>query len=450
VTELNFDVDDEIDSNAEALLSPLAQRSALAELFWQRRFCWLCEISGGELSPPVASWTQGIQFFGVGESDSVTTWTVDLSVEGLRAALAACGLAAKVPAFCPWEDRPFVNPVSPALGQAWRERLEALVVRMTGGIPRGSIHGSIELFVEERGARTDNARARRWGRSGGLISASVEGVNSARSLMTQQLDPHEVGLDQMAEDLIRDWTERPSERASLPARMPVVLAPVTSAGFLHEVVGHALEADHVLSGLSPFSELSFGDEVGSEQITVIDSPDAAHGCGWLDVDDQGATADEVVLVDRGCLAGLMHDRVSAAMAGVAHTGNGRRRDYRDSACPRMRNIVIAPGPHEPTSLMSGISDGLYIERLGAGQADLAADRFVFAVAAARRIRNGVPREAVGPLMVSGGITATLAEIEGVANDLVVSGEPHLCEKGSTVVTGLAGPTLRLGQLEVLG
>lgn len=141
-------------------------------------------------------------------------------------------------------------------------------------------------------------------------------------------------------------------------------------------------------------------------------------------------------------------RVTALMAGTTPTGNGRREDFRIEPASRMRNIVVSAGPHSPDALLSGIRRGLYVERLAGGRADLAPGYFTLAIESGRRIEQGTLREPVRDVLIRGDVLQTLSDIQGVGNDCHVSPEPMFCGKHGVVITGIAGPTVRLGQVEV--
>ena len=115
----------------------------------------------------------------------------------------------------------------------------------------------------------------------------------------------------------------------------------------------------------------------------------------------------------------------------------------------MRNTVVSIGPHSPDSLISGIRRGLYAERLGGGRADLTPGRFTLLVESGRRIEQGKLREPLRDILIRGNILQTLSNVEGVGNDWMVSPEPMFCGKQGVVITGVAGPSVKLGNIEVL-
>src|SRR5262249_36831342 len=161
------------------------------------------------------------------------------------------------------------------------------------------------------------------------------------------------------------------------------------------------------------------------------------GPGAIDTDDEGTPARAVTLLDRGRLAGLLHDRHTAHAMRTAPTGNGRRQDFRFRAEPRMRNLVVGPGEHDPRAIFSGIARGLWLERIGFARVDAARGVFVLGVDRGRRIVRGRIGAPVRGLWISGRVVDALASTEAVAHDFAVGEEPIYCVKRGLVYSGVA-------------
>jgi TldD protein len=144
-----------------------------------------------------------------------------------------------------------------------------------------------------------------------------------------------------AERAERLLTARPAPAG----RCPVVLAAEAGGTMIHEAVGHALEADLVQKGLSPYGAL-LGQQVANVCVSVADDATLTGWRGSFACDDEGTPAQRTLLVERGILKGFLHDRLTARKAGAAPTGNGRRQSHpahdqhHDSARGRRR-----PGHH---------------------------------------------------------------------------------------------------------
>src|SRR5262249_32904259 len=159
----------------------------------------------------------------------------------------------------------------------------------------------------------------------------------------------------------------------------------------------ALEADQVLTGASA---LAIGRRVAIEELTVRDVGDGR--------DDEGSPTCAVALIDRGVVGGMLLDRLSAAIAGGASTGNGRRSDFRAAARPRMRRIEVAAGTHDPAALHEGTA--LRVERFRQGRIETHGGRFTIEVEVAREIRRGRLGRYRRDLRITGDVVATLGAI----------------------------------------
>ena len=78
-------------------------------------------------------------------------------------------------------------------------------------------------------------------------------------------------------------------------------------------------------------------------VTLIDDPGVPGGRGSIAVDDEGVVPGPHLLIERGILRGSLHDRLSAAAAGLPPGGSGRRQSFRDAPLPRMTNTWMAAG-----------------------------------------------------------------------------------------------------------
>jgi predicted Zn-dependent protease len=396
----------------------MAGRFAVADVFFEatRRL-----RLGGE-GPPEVRVARGVQLRGVAQRSARLAWTHDLSAAGLGRALAAVG--ARAGAAPRW---PAVRDEAPLDAAPLVALLRA--VRRRAGVPV-----SLSILERRRAVFRAPGEGVAWRERTWLLEAASGGVSFGRGL------PVDVA------GLAAAIAAADAPAAGPCGRLTVVFAPGASGVAMHELVGHALEADHALSGDSAFAGRAMGDEVAPGELTVVDDPDPARGAGGLHVDDEGCAAGPVVLVDGGRLAGLLHDRVTAAVMGGRARGNGRRASVRHEPAPRMRNVTVAAGPHDPGALLSGIRDGLYVERASGWSRG---GRFALDVHAGRRIRAGALAEPVGGVSVQGAVLEALAALEGVGRDVAPCLEPVRCGKRGDVLTGAWGPTLRFAPLEVV-
>ena len=233
-------------------------------------------------------------------------------------------------------------------------------------------------------------------------------------------------------------------------QMPVVLAPGDSGIFLHEAVGHGLEADFNRRGTSNYTG-RVGDLVASDLCTVVDDPSLLQGRGSLNVDDEGVESQRSTLIEGGVLRGYLHDQLSARHFGTASSGNGRRESYRNPPLPRMTNTVLLAGPHSPEEIISSVDRGVYARAFGGGQVDISNGDFVFSLTEAYLIEKGRISTPLRGVNLIGNGPETLSLVSMLGHDLHVSDGIWTCGKdGQSVPVGVGCPTTKISRITVGG
>ncbi|SME97797.1 TldD/PmbA family protein [Pseudobacteriovorax antillogorgiicola] len=126
---------------------------------------------------------------------------------------------------------------------------------------------------------------------------------------------------------------------------PVLLAPKPAGLFIHEVVGHRLEGNRLLS---ENEGRTFKDRVGQkimhEGLTIYDDPAlrAFSGntlVGHYPFDDEGVAPQKSLLVEKGVLKGFLTTR--SPIKKTRHRSNGHARNhFHERPISRMGNLVI--------------------------------------------------------------------------------------------------------------
>ncbi len=220
-----------------------------------------------------------------------------------------------------------------------------------------------------------------------------------------------------------DVAKRAVERAQLRfdarqpplGEMPVVLAAGTSGIVLHEALGHALEADFSLPGTGPYAG-QLGEQIAAPIVTLVDDATMPHERGALNIDDEGTDGQRTVLIERGILRSFLHDRSSAAAAGVAPTGSGRRESFQHAPLPRMSCTQIVNGNDSIDDLLLAAGRGVLAETYSAGQADPASGDFTFRINTGWFIQDGKRSFPVRDLALSGNGPELLRNVQQLAND----------------------------------
>lgn len=231
-------------------------------------------------------------------------------------------------------------------------------------------------------------------------------------------------------------------------RMPVVISREAGGTMIHEAIGHGLEADAALEGLSVYSG-RLGYPIASNLISVYDNATLPNHRGSFTFDDEGTPAQKTTLMEKGVLKSFLYDRLRAQKSGVCSTGNGRRQSYRFQPICRMTNTYIAPGSNDPEEILRDTWRGLYVVRMGGGQVNTVNGDFVFEVSEGYLIERGKVGEALRGATLTGNGPRILLEIDRVGNDLGFS--IGTCGKGGQAVPVSDGqPTLRIPDIVVGG
>lgn len=229
----------------------------------------------------------------------------------------------------------------------------------------------------------------------------------------------------------------------------VVLSNSAGGTFIHEAIGHSLEADHVQEGSSPAYKDMIGKTVAPETITVIDDPTLPFYRGSFRYDDEGVEARPTPVVKNGVLTDYLYDRVTAMKEGKSSNGHGRRESFHSRPIPRMSNLYIAPGPDDPARIIKDLKAGILVTRMGGGQVNTATGEFVFEVDEGFWVEDGVIRHMVRDANLLGVGPEVLRSIDRVGWD--IGWGIGTCGKdGQGVPVGDGQPTLRLPRILIGG
>ena len=238
--------------------------------------------------------------------------------------------------------------------------------------------------------------------------------------------------------------------ADAPAgEMPIVLSPGHSGVLIHEAVGHLLEADFNRKKTSIFWN-KMGQRVGTEQVTIYDDPTLPASRGSYNMDDEGTPPRKTLLVDKGVVAGLLQDKLSARLMKRPLTGHGRRQDYSHWPIPRMANTFIARGEYDPAEILASVKKGFYVDSLQGGQVE-DSGKFTFSVSLGHLIEDGRLTAPVRQATLIGTNIDILKRLVMVGSDLAFGLQTGTCSKeGQDVPVNDGCPTLKIARMTVGG
>lgn len=228
-------------------------------------------------------------------------------------------------------------------------------------------------------------------------------------------------------------------------RTPVVFGPSAAAGFLHELVGHALEGDNFAMGSPYIVALRQGEGLPT-RLTLCDNPAIVDGYGSYDIDDEGATAQATTLLANGAIGAPLTSVRVAHRNAFALTGNGRRGGYRNLTIPRASNTVVLPGIEDPALMLDSPVGSLHIGCLGAGMINLVTGEFSFAALNCSYLTPDGYRVPVRDVSLFGDALQTLRCLEAVGTDF--GGDNVTCGKqGQMIGIGIFSPSMRYSALD---
>ncbi|HEY5923537.1 MAG TPA: metallopeptidase TldD-related protein [Kofleriaceae bacterium] len=232
--------------------------------------------------------------------------------------------------------------------------------------------------------------------------------------------------------------------------MTVVLGPGDSGILLHEAVGHGLEADFNRKQTSNYTG-QIGKQVASTLCTVVDDGTIVGSRGAINVDDEGFTGRNNVLIENGVLVGYMHDRLSAKHYGIEPTGNGRRESFRSMPLPRMTNTSLLAGPHGHDEIVKSVKRGVYAKRFSGGQVNISNGDFVFSLSESYLIEDGKLTAPLKGVNLIGNGPDVLRRVDMLGSDYQLSDGIWTCGKdGQSVPVNVGTPTVRIASITVGG
>jgi TldD protein len=376
------------------------------------------------------------------------------------AAAAASGAKAQVlAAAAQTASYPFHLSVDPGTVEIGRKvalvkRVESMARRMERRIRQAKV--VLRDSTQRVAIRTTDGTAVDDGRTQIVLNLLLVGEENGEMQTSYEAVGGFYGFEYFTEELVEGFVEKTVKRLSgLLGAMEapsgpkaVVLAAEAGGTMIHEAVGHGLEADLAMEGLSCYQGM-MGKQIASPLITVVDDATVPNLRGTYAFDDEGVAGERTVLVEHGILKEYLWDRFHAMRYGQKSTGNGRRESFRHKPIPRMSNTMILSGVESPERIVGSVDDGVYVVKMGGGQVDTVRGDFVFEISEGYLIEKG----AVGPMIknatMMGNGFRVLQTIDMVGSDLGL-GIGTCGKDGQGVPVADGQPTLRIPEIIVGG
>ncbi|OKH25277.1 peptidase C69 [Hydrococcus rivularis NIES-593] len=212
-------------------------------------------------------------------------------------------------------------------------------------------------------------------------------------------------------------------------RIPILFT-ANAATMLWGTAAAALNGKSVLEKSSPWSD-KLGELVASEMLTLSQQPDKEpYSCPF---DDEGTPTQTLSLISQGRVEQFYTDRTTARALGTQSTGNGFRPGLGRYPTPDLVNLLIEPGKGSLEELIAQLDEGLLVDQMLGGGADLSGD-FSINVDLGYRVEGGKIVGRVKDTMVAGNVYTALKKIVALGGDIDWNGS---CYTPSLIVQGLS-------------
>ncbi|MCL7413109.1 MAG: TldD/PmbA family protein [ANME-2 cluster archaeon] len=220
-----------------------------------------------------------------------------------------------------------------------------------------------------------------------------------------------------------------SARVPKGGRMPVILDQELAGVFIHEAVGHAVEADHVVEGNSILAG-KVGSRIAAPCITVVDDP-SMHRYGYYPMDDDGVESVATTVIDDGVLRSYLHSKETAAiLPGTGRPGHARSQGL-SRPIIRMSNTYIGNGDSGLDEMLAEMKDGIYLQGSRGGQVNPGEGVFQFNAERGYMVENGELTTPLRDVSLSGHTLDILQNVQLVAGDMKMNS--GTCGKGGQAV-----------------
>ncbi|MCW7074957.1 MAG: TldD/PmbA family protein [Candidatus Methanospirare jalkutatii] len=288
-------------------------------------------------------------------------------------------------------------------------------------------------------------RVRAFASKAGMLQEGRESVGAVAGLeIFQEDEPNTIAL-KAADKAVRLLD------AELPpaGALPVVMDNKLTGVFMHEALGHAAEADHVLRGESILRG-KLHEEVAAEALTVADDPTIECSFGFFKYDDEGVKARRKEIIRNGVLVSFLHTRETAFRLNASPTGNARASDYDATPIVRMSNIVVEPRDWRFEEMLEDIKEGIYAKGMRGGEVDTVKGEFQFSAEEAFLIQKGELTKRLKNVSLSGKTLETLKNIDAVGRDMRRGSIGFCGKEGQEVPVAEFAPHIRVKKILVGG
>ena len=250
-------------------------------------------------------------------------------------------------------------------------------------------------------------------------------------------------LDQLVIQSLERAAHRQRSQPIRSGTWDVVFAAGTASTWLHEAIGHLLEADQAHSLSIPAPQLV------APHVSIHDSALNEKNEVGYPYDDEGVPGTLTLLIEDGDLKQVLTDRHQAYLLNIPHTGNGRRSSYQHPPLPRMSSLYMKSLSDSPFEILSSVQQGIYVKSIDQGSTLPGSNQFNLHVNDAQRIENGTLTSPLSNLVIRGEGISTLQKIDRIGSDAPECPATVLCHKqGQVLPVSVSTPTVLIKDMTI--
>jgi TldD protein len=241
-------------------------------------------------------------------------------------------------------------------------------------------------------------------------------------------------------------------------KIDIVVGPEVTGIATHESCGHPYEADRIMGREAAQAGESFvkldmlGKRIGNKAATVIEDPTLPGSYGYYLYDDEGVKARPRILMKNGVINDFLHNRETAARAGLKNSNGSARADgFNREPLVRMANTFVKPGDYKFDELIEDVKLGVYVNSFNEWNIDDTRYNQKYVGREAFLIEKGELKGPVANPRIEVTTPDFWSAVDAVGNDFFLS--VGTCGKGEPaqgVPVGMGGPHMRLRGLRLGG
>ena len=211
-----------------------------------------------------------------------------------------------------------------------------------------------------------------------------------------------------------DWAEK---NVNPPTGTVPVLLTANAATLLWSTVSAALNGKRIKEQSSPWSDRLYKSVIANN-ISLTQQPNLQpYDCPF---DDEGMLTQKLSLIDKGRIERFYCDRTIARELNIKPTGNGFRPGLDSYPSPSLVNLIVDPGKSTFEELVTQLDNGIIVDQLLGGGADISGD-FSVNIDLGYRVEKGRITGRVKDTAIAGNVYEILKQEVILGNDSIWSG-----------------------------